>query len=132
MAACGTRAGYQAHRRRGEQACAACTAANRAATQERRRASQAERKPQAGANSIQPSVPSRDVDPVEDARENLAIIRNAMRGAPSNALAGLSKRRQELVAFIAAETGGRKEVTVADELAAARAARTAGRTAATR
>ena len=67
-----------------------------------------------------------DIDPLQDARDNLAEVREAMKSAVPREVAALSKRRQELVALIV-ELGGKKEVSLADQLAAARAEREARR-----
>ena len=61
---------------------------------------------------------------IKDAKENLRIVTAAMAAAPPQALAGLSRRRQELVAFIIEhETGPEEEGNLSDELAKARSRR---------
>lgn len=65
------------------------------------------------------------VDPLADARVNLRIVQAAMDAAPAAAIASLSKRRQELVALIHELSSATTERTLADELSAVRARRTA-------
>ncbi|AYG02378.1 hypothetical protein [Gryllotalpicola protaetiae] len=64
-------------------------------------------------------------DALEDAQANLAIIRHAMREAAPSSLAALSKRRDELIDRIRDLTKG-GEISLADQLAAFRAARRSG------
>jgi hypothetical protein len=66
-----------------------------------------------------------DIDPLQDARENLALVKAALRDAVPREVAVLSKRRQELVALIV-ELGGKKEVSLADQLRDIREARCSG------
>lgn len=62
-------------------------------------------------------------DPLTDAKENLRLVKAALDDAVPREVAALSKRRQELVALIT-ELGGKKEVSLADQLAEIRSRRT--------
>lgn len=117
----GTDAAYRRHLRAGEKPCEACREAHNAYKRNLRQVSK-----RLGATKVAlvvanaPEVPE-VVDAVEDARENLRIVTAAMSAAPPQALAGLSRRRQELVDFIAEamkpkETGG----SLREQLAALR------------
>lgn len=124
---CGTPAAYRRHLRNGEKPCLPCARAHAAAKEERaakRRADEAPVRLNVVANVT--AADDGDIDPLQDARENLAEVREAMKSAVPREVAGLSKRRQELVALIV-ELGGKKEVSLADQLAAARAEREARR-----
>lgn len=70
-----------------------------------------------------PIVEAVDNTPLEDARENLAIVKAALLEAVPREVAALSKRRQELVQTIS-ELSGTKEMSLKDELAAIRDRRT--------
>ncbi|EEZ90350.1 hypothetical protein HMPREF0578_0256 [Mobiluncus mulieris 28-1] len=61
-----------------------------------------------------------EIDAVSDARENLRIVTAAMAAAPPQALAGLSRRRQELVDFIAGATKSEEGGSLSEQLAALR------------
>ena len=115
---CGTSAAYRRHLRKGEEACAACKAAVAWEKQSKLDGPREERK--VSALSAPPVVES--IDPLEDARENLQIVNAALKEAVPREVSQLSKRRQELVALIA-ELQGDQEVSLADQLAAIRAAK---------
>lgn len=124
----GTNSGYQRHRRAGEPACPECREAHRiyraglrAKTAETAAAGFAE------ALDAEPAVPEA-LDVLADHRENLRIVRAAMRDPGAvRSLAGLSKRRAELVAVIAqAEAGARPESSLRDQIAERRRRRREG------
>lgn len=124
---CGTPAAYRRHLRNGEKPCLPCARAHAKAKEERaakRRAAEAPVQLEALPNVTDEG--DGDIDPLQDARENLRDVREAMKSAVPREIAALSKRRQELVALIV-ELGGKKEVSLADQLAAARADREARR-----
>ena len=124
---CGTPAAYRRHLRNGEKPCLPCARAHAKAKEERaakRRAGEAPVQLNVVANVT--AADDGDIDPLQDARDNLAEVREAMKSAVPREVAALSKRRQELVALIV-ELGGKKEVSLADQLAAARAEREARR-----
>lgn len=72
-----------------------------------------------------PAVPDDVFDPLADAKDNLRMVKSALDNAVPREVAALSKRRQELVALIV-ELGGKKEVSLADQLAEIRARRSSG------
>ena len=119
---CGTPAAYRRHLRNDEEPCEACLTAVREdvshARQERRTASS-----MAVLDAVVSAPPVDYVDPLEDARENLRIVKAAMQDAPHNTIAQLSKRRQELVDYIKELSSADPGVSLKDELAAARDAR---------
>jgi hypothetical protein len=115
----GTNSGYQQHYRAGEEPCADCREAHRAY-----RAGLRAREAAAAAASYGEALDSEEpveepLDVLADHRENLRIVRAAMRdGAAVRSLASLSKRRAELVAVIAqAEAAARPESTLRDQIA---------------
>ena len=67
-----------------------------------------------------PSVDANEVDPLEEALDNLRIVRAVLRdeGTPANTVAALTKRRDELVDRIGKlrEAAKPVEVSVIDEL----------------
>jgi len=119
---CGTPAAYRRHLRNGEEPCAACLTAVREdvnkARDERRTASS-----RAVLEAVVSAPPVDEIDPLEDAKENLKIVKAAMQDAPHNTIAQLSKRRQELVELIKELSSADPGVSLKDELAAARSAR---------
>ena len=121
---CGTPAAYRRHLRNDEEPCAACLTAVREgvnrARQERRTESS-----RAVLEAVVSAPPVDHVGPLEDAQENLRIVKAAMQDAPHNTIAQLSKRRQELVELIHELSGATTEVSLADELAAVRGRRKA-------
>lgn len=114
---CGTFAAYLRHKRKGEPVDDACAQAAR--DQKNARSSKA-RDDSVGVFQLTVAdepVPEL-VDELVDARENLAVIRAAMREAAPRELAALSKRRQELVERIAVlERKSDKGGGVLDEIA---------------
>jgi predicted dinucleotide-binding enzyme len=125
LAVCGTISAYQRHKRRGEPVDVECAQAQRDQVNSRAAAKRA-----ASAEVVRLAV---SVEPVVDlvselseALENLRIVKAAMGDAPANAVAGLSKRREELVSRIARlQSAARPEVSALDQLAARRAERLA-------
>ena len=124
---CGTPAAYRRHLRNGEKPCLPCARAHAKAKDERA-VKRRDRESPVQLNVV-PSVTVSDpgdIDPLTDALDNLAAVRAAMESAVPREVAALSKRRQDLVALVV-ELGGKKEVSLADQLAAARAEREARR-----
>jgi hypothetical protein len=119
---CGTPAAYRRHLRNDEDPCDDCKQAHADAENERNGL-------RARADDVVELVPPPEtdepLDPIDDARENLRIVNAALYKAVPREVPALSKRRQELVAFIA-EHSGKGEATLEDQLAAAREARRAG------
>ena len=120
---CGTYAAYRRHLRKGEPVDAGCAQAARDQKNVRAVASLSESaEVVALAIAVEPAVDS--VDELEECLENLRIVRAAMSEAPANSIAGLSKRREELVARIAKlQLAKVPKVGVLDQLAARRAER---------
>ena len=124
---CGTPAAYRRHLRGGEKPCLPCARAHAKAKEDRAAKRRANEAPvQLNVVADVTAADDGDIDPLQDARDNLAEVREAMKSAVPREVAALSKRRQELVALIV-ELGGKKEVSLADQLAAARAEREARR-----
>ncbi|MAP64034.1 MAG: hypothetical protein CMH34_09900 [Microbacterium sp.] len=124
---CGTPAAYRRHLRGGEKPCLPCARAHAKAKEDRAAKRRADEAPvQLNVVADVTAADDGDIDPLQDARDNLAEVREAMKSAVPREVAALSKRRQELVALIV-ELGGKKEVSLADQLAAARAEREARR-----
>lgn len=127
---CGTEAAYRRHLRNGEEACDACKAAVAGKKMDRLDGDRDTRKLSAIASAVpEPSAEvapassgSDEYDPLTDAKENLRLVKAALKEAVPREVSALSKRRQELVALIS-ELGGKKEVSIADQLAERRAAR---------
>lgn len=120
---CGTYAAYRRHLRSGEPVDAGCAQAARDQKNVRAVAGLVESaEVVALAVAVEPVVDS--VDELEECLENLRIVRAAMSEAPANSIAGLSKRREELVARIAKlQLAKVPKVGVLDQLAARRAER---------
>lgn len=121
---CGTPAAYRRHLRAKEPACAACLAAVADQKMQRLDGDRETRKLSviAPLTNLTPP-PADDFDPLADAKENLQLVKTALQEAVPREVAALSKRRQELVSLIA-ELGGKKEVSLADQLAEIRRRRT--------
>ena len=113
---CGTAAAYRRHLRNGEEACDECKAAVAKDKMDKLDGDRESRK--VSALAPVPDVVD-DVDPLEDARENLRAVKAAMAEAVPREVSALSKRRQELVELIAG-LGGKKEVSLGDQLAEVR------------
>lgn len=126
LAECGTFTAYKRHLRRGESVDEACAEAARGQKNARKDAERAESAALVALAVDDVQLPA-EMDELADARENLIIVRAAMAAAPANAVAGLSKRRQELVAEIRRlESVTAPGVSALDQLAQRRASRIAG------
>ena len=127
---CGTPAAYRRHKRRGEDACEAC----KAAVREQQAVSATTRKRSSGEARLELLAPLAEEpepvpDPLEVARDNLAIVEATLRAplTPGGSIANLTKRREELVDRIRKLSGAdRQEVSVLDQLAQRRKDRIAG------
>lgn len=119
---CGTPAARKRHERNGDPPCDDCKRAEREARAAEREAKRLESM-RLVASAVEAAPPVEDVDPLEDARDNLKIVKAAMQDAPHNTIAQLSKRRQELVELIKELSSADPGVSLKDELAAARDAR---------
>lgn len=111
-------AAYKRHLRKGEPVCDDCQRAAREQKNERVDGDRDARK----LSSLMPDVSfdaaeRDDFDPLEDAKDNLRVVKAALRDAVPREVAALSKRRQELVALIAELGNVGKEVSIADQLA---------------
>lgn len=124
----GTWGAYQAHRRADEEACGPCKKAAAAYKREYR----LDKKAKAAENFTvalddEPEIEDR-LDELWEQRENLRMVRAAMRANPSpRDMASLSKQRMELVARITEIESATTEVSLEDELAAIRESRGKGR-----
>ena len=121
----GTNYGYQLHYRAGEPPCPECRGAHRVYRAGlRAKAAEAAATSHAEALDAEPAVPEA-LDVLADHRENLRIVRAAMRDPGAvRSLAGLSKRRAELVAVIAkTEAAAWPQLTLRDQIAERRRAR---------
>lgn len=115
---CGTPAAYRRHLRSGEEACAECKAAVAADKNAKLDGDRDVRKLSTLLPDVDASASGRDeYDPLEDAKENLRIVKAALQDAVPREVSALSKRRQELVLLIAELGGAGKEVSIADQLA---------------
>lgn len=113
---CGTFAAYQRHLRRKEPACDPCAQAGRDQKNARVDAGRAE-----SASLVALALaaePAPDVlDELDEARENLRAVKAAMSEAPANAVAALSKRREELVRrIVVLSKANEPELSVFDQL----------------
>lgn len=127
---CGTPAAARRHRRKGEPLCEVCEQAVR---DEKNARKQAERVASAEAVSAAVSAAADvdDVDPLEEAMDNLRIVRAVLKSGevPANAVATLTKRRDELVDRIRdLKNEQPSEVSVIDELTKRRRERVAAAT----
>lgn len=131
MAPCGTITAYQRHKRRGEpvdDACAqACrdqknrrVGAKQAAVAEAVRLRIADEVPPAGEGPLE------RIDELAEARENLQMVKAAMRTGVPTGLAALSKQYADLVVLVKRlEAEKAPEVSALDQLAQRRAERLA-------
>lgn len=120
---CGTYAAYRRHVRRGEAVDELCAQAARD-EKSARVVAKREESAAAVAAAVEPVVVG--VDELVEALENLRIVRAAMSDAPANAVAGLSKRREELVRrIVVLEKAVEPEMSALDQLAQRRAERLA-------
>jgi hypothetical protein len=124
---CGTSAAYQRHLRRGETVDEACQVAWREQKRERTRVLQTA----SGASFAAvyaASDPVGDVDPLEEARDNLRILRAALRAdPPANTVSALTKRRDEAVDRIRMLESVKPGLSILDELTSKRSNRFARR-----
>lgn len=123
LESCGTPAAYRRHKRKGEDVDDACAQAARDQKNARVDAAQA-----ASGESVAEAFESEpvpdDLDALEEARDNLRIIRAALRSAPPHStVAALTKRRDEAVDRIRQIMAETPEVSAFDQLAAKRASR---------
>jgi hypothetical protein len=122
QAECGTLAAYRRHLRAGEDIDEQCAAAVRDDANQRRQIQRSE-SARAVRTALDGIDSTPDVDPLDDATENLRIVIAAMSTAPANAIAGLSKRRQELVTEIQRLQSATPQLDPLDEIASRRAQR---------
>ena len=128
---CGTIAAARRHQRNPERfgpLCEACAQAIRDEKNGRKDAERAESAEQVrAAVAAEPVI--EDVDPLEEALDNLRIVRAVLRseGTPANTVAALTKRRDELVDRIERLRAAVApvEVSVIDELTSKRRERRA-------
>lgn len=123
---CGTYAAYRRHLRNGDPIDDACAQAGRDQKNVR-----ADRALVESADVVQLALTAEppveeDLSELDEALENLRIVRAAMKDAPANAIAALSKRREELVSRITKlQQTNSSEVSKLDQLAQRRAERLA-------
>lgn len=125
---CGTYPAYMGHVRRKEPVDAACRqAANDQKNERVRTATEDLIQRQEEAAAQEPEVNLKELKDLDEALENLRLVRAAMKAAPPNAIANLSKRRQELTAYIVQlrDTLSEGRTDPVDDIAARRAARSA-------
>lgn len=127
---CGTPAAARRHRRKGEPLCEVCEQAVR---DEKNARKQAERDASAAAvaDAVTAADPLDEVDALAEAMDNLRIVRAVLRSGdvPANAVATLTKRRDELVDRIRDLKNDKpSEVSVIDELTKRRRERVAAAT----
>lgn len=118
-APCGTFSAYKRHKRNDEEVDEACAQAARDQRNERSAAKRA-KSADAVKNAVNAAPPVENIDPLEEALDNLRIVRAVLRdeGTPANTVAALTKRRDELVDRIQKlrEAQAPAEVSVVDEL----------------
>lgn len=113
---CGTPAAYKRHLRNKETPCEPCKAAAREQKNSRAEAARAE-SGTAVAAAVQSLIPEVEIDPLEEARDNLRIIRAALNSSPPhNSVAALTRRREEVVALILELEAERGEVDAIDAI----------------
>lgn len=123
LSPCGTLAAYRRHKRKDEPVDEACAAANRADKNGRKDQERSESGAAVGM-ALQSEEGVGEVDALFEAKDNLRIIRAALRSdPPHNTIAALTKRRDELVDRIRQIMAENPEVSAFDQLAAKRAAR---------
>jgi hypothetical protein len=112
---CGTPAAYRRHLRNGEAVDDLCAQAARDQKNARVDASRSESAALVAVALLAEPIPHDDE--LEDARENLRAVKAAMSDAPANAIAALSKRREELMRRIAVlSKANEPEMSVFDQL----------------
>lgn len=88
----GTEAGYRRHQRAKEPACGPCREAW-SARRVRQQVNAEQRKREEAPVVVEPAV---RVSELDETRENLRLVVQAMDSAPASAVAALSRRREEL------------------------------------
>lgn len=116
---CGTIAAARRHQRRKEPLCDACEQAVR--DEKNTRAQRRRDESQANVlQAVKAAPPLETVDPLEEALDNLRIVRAVLRdeGTPANTVAALTRRRDELVDRVKRLQEDQKpaEVSLIDEL----------------
>lgn len=129
LAPCGTFTAYKRHKRKDEPVDEACAQAARDQANSRN-----QRKRQAHGEVVLsivrdqvengPELPDR----LEAAREDLRIVEATLQSTmtPAGAIAGLTRRREELVERVLKLASAQEDESLADKLAAVRAARNTG------
>ena len=124
---CGTYRAYARHNRYGEDIDEACAQAARDQSNYRNRTKSMDDEERLNdALGREPAVKTAELTELEEALENLRILRATMKVAPPNAIAALSKRREELTAKIIRLRDGaddKKKGSALDQLTARRANR---------
>lgn len=116
LAPCGSFTAYKRHLRRKESVDEACAQAARDQKNSRVDAARVESASRVSlALAAEPAV---DVlDELDEAKENLRAVKAAMSEAPANAVAALSKRREELVRrIVVLSKANEPEMSVFDQL----------------
>lgn len=125
---CGTAAAAKRHRRKGEPLDESCAQAERDEKNARMDALR-DHAADAVREAVQAAPEIEDVDPLEEALDNLRIVRAVLRdeGTPPNTIAALTKRRDELVDRVSRLREAQKpaEVSRIDELTSRRRERRA-------
>lgn len=124
---CGTFRAYYRHNKLGEPIDEACAQAARDQANGRNRMQKEEAEERLNdALDREPAVKTAELTELEEALENLRILRATMKVAPPNAIAALSKRREELTAKIIRLRDGaddKKKGSALDQLTERRANR---------
>lgn len=122
---CGTFAAYARHKRNKETPCGPCAQAARDQKNVRVEDGLAE-SAQVVTLAIASEPAVDHVNELDEALENLRIVKAAMGEAPANAVAALSKRREELVSWVSRlQDADKPKVSAFDQLAQRRLDRTA-------
>lgn len=122
---CGTYAAYRRHLRNDEPMDELCAQAGR--DQKNKRADGARELSAVNVSlAIAAEPPVEFESELDEALENLRIVKAAMHEAPANTIAALSKRREELVSHVARlRAASKPEMSALDQLAQRRAERLA-------
>lgn len=125
LAECGTFTAYKRHIRNSEPVDEACAGAAR--DQKNQRVEVYRQKSAEVISLAIAAEPSAEFESeLDEALENLRIVKAAMREAPANTIAALSKRREELVSHVARlRAASKPEMSALDQLAQRRAERLA-------
>jgi len=123
LSPCGTLAAYRRHKRNDEPVCDPCAEANRA-DKNGRKDQERELSGAAFTAALESEAEVDELDPLAEAKDNLRILRAALRAdPPHNTIAALTKRRDEAVDRIRQIMAETPEVSAFDQLASKRAAR---------